>query len=157
MKKLKRVIKISACVAVVLILCKYGLIFLLNHGYIPLTDEYEWRIRKNLYNQNEEAFELLMDEIDELNTVIPQALYDSTDRVLFIYRNLEWYIIIKDDMCERHEQIMSAKNTDSIKQIENAFEETFKCIVYIKANKEYAFRIGERYYICISDEGITVQ
>ena len=56
---------------------------MLNNGYIPFTEEYDLRMYRRNYEESEEHFNCLIDEISVMNQNIPAGLYASYEKIRY--------------------------------------------------------------------------
>lgn len=157
MKTLKRCAVIILCVFSILSICKYGCNFLLNYGYVPFTKEYDYRMYIERYNENKEAFNILIHEISEYIDTMPVDLIDEGDKIRFERCNSKWNICILKKNEHLFEQEATIQQTNSIEQIEGVFDEALIGITYVKDDESYIFNIGEYYRIFIINGKVTVK
>lgn len=146
-------------ICIFIVLCgKYGYIYLLNNGYIPLTEEYDCRMFMKHYEENETDFELLMKEVDLMNCDIPSQFFDMGCKVRYECNNAEWTIIVLNDEYERvYEDTKLIENLECIEHIEKVFDETLFGVMYENGSGQYIFNVGEYYRIFICGENIWVE
>lgn len=157
MKVVKKCIIIIVFVIGILFALKSLCIMLLNHGYVPFTEEYDHRIFMKHYKDNKEDFNLLVNEISKHLSVIPSEEYADGDIIRFDPQNEKWDVCIMKESKHLYEQTIAIENTKSIEQIENVYNEELMGIIYFKNENEYMFSIGEYYHVVISDDGVSVR
>lgn len=130
---------------------------MLNNGYIPFTEEYNLRMYRRNYEESQDHFNCLIDEISVMNQNIPAGLYASYEKIRYELYDGEWKIIIFDDNYERiYEANKPVENTTSVVEIERVFDESLFGITYEIDDGRYIFNVGEYYRIYINGDNIDV-
>ena len=157
MKQIKKVMFILLCILCVIFSTKLLWNVLTEAGYIPFNEEYDCRIYKKNYEQCEEYFALLMQDVDSYINNIPEEILCEYDRIVFSqsYAKGDIYIYKGDTLLKKQTELIF--DEESIQKIEEKYNEVLIRIVYEKYNKEYSFDIGEYYRIIVSEEGVTVE
>ncbi len=136
----------------------FGFKSALENGYVPFTEEYDYRIYRLKYEENEKHFKTLISEIEMINYSLPHELKDSYQKIRYELCDGEWKICVFDDEYEVIYE--TAKNVESIKNIEiieRAYDETLFGITFDICDGMYIFNIGEYYRIFVSDDNVYVR
>lgn len=158
MRRFKKTYLILLGFVFVVLIVVFSFNNMLNKGYIPFTEEYDLRNYRKNYEENEDHFNCLIDEISVMNQNISTGLYASCEKIRYELYDDEWKIIIFNDNYERiYEDNKPVENTISVAEIEKAFDESLFGITYEMDSGEYIFNIGEYYRIYINGVHIEVQ
>jgi hypothetical protein len=152
----KRVLIILVLISVILVIA-FGFKSALDKGYVPFTEEYDFRVYKQKYEKNEEHFTALICEIEAINRNLPSE-FRGFKRIRYELRDSEWKISVFSDEYEVIYE--TAKNVESIKNIEiieGAYDETLFGITFDINDGMFIFNIGEYYRIFISDDNVYVR